>query len=113
MQSFNEIYGTTNNPWDHGRTSGGSSGGSAAALASGFGALSIGSDLAGSLRTPAHFCGIYAHKPTLGLAASRGMVPPAGAGPCRSTSTSPSSVRWRAPPATSRSCSTSWPDRTR
>jgi amidase len=78
VQSFNEIYGTTNNPWDHRRTSGGSSGGSAAALASGFGALSIGSDLAGSLRTPAHFCGIYAHKPTLGLAASRGMVPPPG-----------------------------------
>ena len=76
IQSFNEIYGTTNNPWDHGRTSGGSSGGSAAALASGFGALSIGSDIAGSLRTPAHFCGVYAHKPTLGLTANRGMVPP-------------------------------------
>src|SRR4051812_30375539 len=76
IQSFNEIYGTTNNPWDHSRTSGGSSGGSAAALACGFGALSIGSDLAGSLRTPAHFCGVYAHKPTLGLAANRGMVPP-------------------------------------
>ncbi|MBB5953445.1 amidase [Saccharothrix tamanrassetensis] len=79
IQSFNEIYGTTNNPWDHGRTSGGSSGGSAAALASGFGALSIGSDLAGSLRTPAHFCGVYAHKPTLGLAATRGMVAPPAA----------------------------------
>ncbi|MGW8724741.1 amidase [Streptomyces sp. NPDC055808] len=76
IQSFNDIYGTTNNPWDHGRTSGGSSGGSAAALASGFGALSIGSDIGGSLRTPAHFCGVYAHKPTLGLAASRGMVSP-------------------------------------
>ncbi|MFQ6144293.1 amidase [Streptomyces seoulensis] len=76
IQTFNEIYGTTNNPWDHGRTAGGSSGGSAAALAFGFGALSIGSDLAGSLRTPAHFCGVYAHKPTWGLAASRGMVPP-------------------------------------
>lgn len=78
IQSFNEIYGTTSNPWDHGRTPGGSSGGSAAALASGFGALSIGSDLAGSLRTPAHFCGVYAHKPTLGLTATRGMVPPPG-----------------------------------
>ncbi|GAB3744827.1 amidase [Amycolatopsis oliviviridis] len=77
LQSFNEIHGTTDNPWDRGRTPGGSSGGSAAALAAGFGALSIGSDLAGSLRTPAHFCGVYAHKPTLGLAASRGMVPPA------------------------------------
>jgi amidase len=76
VQSFNEIYGTTNNPWDHARTPGGSSGGSAAALAAGFGALSIGSDMAGSLRTPAHFCGVYAHKPTLGLAANRGMVVP-------------------------------------
>ncbi len=76
IQSFNEIYGTTSNPWDHERTPGGSSGGSAAALASGFGALSLGSDLAGSLRTPAHFCGVYAHKPTLGLAATRGMVAP-------------------------------------
>jgi amidase len=75
-QSFNEIYGTTNNPRDHSRTSGGSSGGSAAALASGFGALSIGSDLAGSLRNPAHFCGVYAHKPTFGLVPTRGMVPP-------------------------------------
>ncbi len=77
LQSFNQIYGTTNNPWDHSRTPGGSSGGSAAALAAGFGALSLGSDLAGSLRTPAHFCGVYAHKPTLGLAANRGMNPPA------------------------------------
>ncbi|SEF36318.1 amidase [Amycolatopsis pretoriensis] len=76
IQSFNELYGTTTNPWDRGRTSGGSSGGSAAALAAGFGALSIGSDIAGSLRTPAHFCGVYAHKPTLGLAATRGMVAP-------------------------------------
>jgi amidase len=76
LQSFNEIYGTTTNPRNRGRTSGGSSGGSAAALASGFGALSIGSDIAGSLRTPAHFCGVYGHKPTLGLAAMRGMTPP-------------------------------------
>jgi amidase len=105
IQSFNEIYGTTNNPWDHGRTSGGSSGGSAAALASGFGGLSIGSDLAGSLRTPARFCGIYGHKPTLGLAATRGMSR-RWRRRCRSTWTSPWSGRWRAPPATSRSCST-------
>ncbi|MGW3545989.1 amidase [Nocardia niigatensis] len=76
LQSYNEIYGTTNNPWDLGRSPGGSSGGSSAALAAGFGALSIGSDIGGSLRTPAHFCGVYAHKPTLGLAATRGMVPP-------------------------------------
>lgn len=76
LQSFNDIYGTTNNPWDLGRTPGGSSGGSAAALASGIGSLSIGSDIGGSLRTPAHFCGIYAHKPTFGVAANRGHVPP-------------------------------------
>lgn len=76
LQSYNEIYGTTRNPWDRGRTPGGSSGGSAAALAAGFGTLSIGTDIGGSLRTPAHFCGVYAHKPTLGLAANRGMVPP-------------------------------------
>lgn len=82
IQTFNDIYGTTRNPWDHDRTPGGSSGGSAAALAAGFGALSIGSDLAGSLRTPAHFCGVYAHKPTLGLAPTRGMAaPPAPALP--------------------------------
>ncbi|MCV7364434.1 amidase [Mycolicibacterium neworleansense] len=78
VQTFNDIHGTTSNPWDRGRTSGGSSGGSAAALACGFGALSVGSDLAGSLRTPAHFCGVYAHKPTVGLAAMRGMAPPPG-----------------------------------
>ncbi|MFE0172289.1 amidase [Streptomyces sp. NPDC059002] len=78
IQTFNEIYGTTNNPWDPARTAGGSSGGSAVALACGFGALSIGSDIGGSLRTPAHFCGVYAHKPTLNLAAVRGMTPPPG-----------------------------------
>ncbi|GAA2086371.1 amidase [Kitasatospora saccharophila] len=76
IQTYNEIHGTTNNPWDHSRTSGGSSGGSAAALAAGYGPLSLGTDIAGSLRTPAHFCGVYAHKPTLHLLPTRGMVPP-------------------------------------
>jgi amidase len=76
IQSYNDIYGTTNNPWDLGRTPGGSSGGSAAALAAGFGPLSFGSDIGGSLRVPAHFCGIYAHKPTLDLVPSRGHTPP-------------------------------------
>ncbi|WP_436532748.1 amidase [Actinoplanes sp. HUAS TT8] len=72
FQSYNAIYGTTNNPWDLGRTPGGSSGGSAAALAAGFGALSMGSDIGGSLRVPAHFCGVYAHKPSIGLLPLRG-----------------------------------------
>ena len=76
FQSYNDVYGTTNNPWDLGRSPGGSSGGSAAALAAGFGPLSFGSDIGGSLRVPAHFCGIYAHKPTLGLVPLRGYNPP-------------------------------------
>jgi amidase len=76
FQSYNDIYGTTNNPWDVGRSPGGSSGGSAAALAAGFGPLSFGSDIGGSLRVPAHFCGVYAHKPTLGLVPFRGYGPP-------------------------------------
>ncbi len=75
-QSYNDIHGVTNNPWDRTRTPGGSSGGSAAALAAGFGPLSLGSDIGGSLRVPAHFCGISAHKPTHGIVASRGHVPP-------------------------------------
>jgi amidase len=75
-QSYNDIYGTTNNPWDLGRTPGGSSGGSAAALAAGFGPLSLGSDIGGSLRAPAHYCGVYAHKPTWGLVPVRGHTPP-------------------------------------
>jgi amidase len=76
MQSYNAIYGTTRNPWDPERIPGGSSGGSAAALAAGYGALSLGSDIGGSLRNPAHYCGIYAHKPTLGLLPQRGHTPP-------------------------------------
>jgi amidase len=75
-QSYNDIYGTTNNPFDLGRTPGGSSGGSAAALAAGYGPLSLGSDIGGSLRVPAFHCGVYAHKPTFGLVAPRGHTPP-------------------------------------
>ncbi|GLH80403.1 amidase [Bradyrhizobium sp. SSBR45G] len=75
-QSYNDIYGTTNNPYDLGRTPGGSSGGSAAALAAGYGSLSLGSDIGGSLRVPAFHCGVTAHKPTYGLVASRGHTPP-------------------------------------
>lgn len=75
-QSFNEVYGTTNNPWDLGRTPGGSSGGSAAALAAGFVPLELGSDIGGSLRAPAHYCGVYAHKPSLDLLPQRGSGPP-------------------------------------
>ena len=75
-QSFNEVYGTTNNPWDLSRTPGGSSGGAAAALAAGFVPLELGSDIGGSLRAPAHFCGVFSHKPTLDLVPQRGAGPP-------------------------------------
>ena len=71
-QTTNPIYGTTNNPYDIERTPGGSSGGSAAALAAGYVALEAGSDIGGSLRTPAHFCGVFAHKPTYGVVPRRG-----------------------------------------
>ena len=75
-QSYNDIYGTTNNPWDLGRTPGGSSGGSAASLAAGYVPLELGSDIGGSLRVPAFHCGVYAHKPTFDLVAMRGHTPP-------------------------------------
>jgi amidase len=75
-QSYNDIYGATNNPYDLGRTPGGSSGGSSAALAAGYGALSLGSDIGGSLRVPAFHCGVYAHKPTFDLVPRRGHTPP-------------------------------------
>jgi amidase len=76
-QSVNPIFGATNNPWDVARTPGGSSGGCAAALAAGLSYLSLGSDIGGSLRVPAHFCGIFSHKPTLNVVPLRGQIPPA------------------------------------
>jgi amidase len=75
-QSYNAIYNTTNNPWDLARTPGGSSGGSAAALAAGYVALELGSDVSGSIRVPAHFCGVFGHKPTADLVPQRGHAPP-------------------------------------
>jgi amidase len=75
-QSYNAIHGTTNNPYDVTRVPGGSSGGAAAALASGITPLEIGSDIGGSLRVPANFCGVTALKPTWGVLPMRGHVPP-------------------------------------
>ena len=74
-QSSNPIHGTTNNPWDLTRTAGGSTGGGSAAVAAGLGSLTIGTDLSGSIRIPAHFCGVYGHKPSLELVSLAGMQP--------------------------------------
>jgi amidase len=71
-QSANEIYGRARNPWNLERTPGGSSGGSGAALAAALSALELGSDIASSLRNPAHYCGVFAHKPTYGICSGAG-----------------------------------------
>jgi len=75
LQSYNDIYGTTNNPWDLSRTCGGSSGGAAASLAAGLTPLEFGSDIGGSIRTPANFNGVFGHKPTHGIVSQRGHLP--------------------------------------
>lgn len=74
-QSYNPLFGVTRNPWNAGRTPGGSSGGSAVAAAAGFTSFEIGSDIGGSIRVPAHWCGVYGHKPTHGIVPQRGHVP--------------------------------------
>lgn len=76
FQSYNDIYGVTNNPWDRARTPGGSSGGAAAALAAGLTALEVGSDIGGSIRNPAHYSGVFGHKPTYDIVASDRLTPP-------------------------------------
>jgi amidase len=75
-QTYNPIFGTTNNPWDATRTTGGSSGGSAAAVATGMTALEVGSDIGGSIRVPSSWCGVCGHKSSWGIVAPRGHLPP-------------------------------------
>ncbi|HSK83386.1 MAG TPA: amidase family protein [Rubrobacter sp.] len=75
-QTANELYGVTNNPWDTTRTPGGSTGGSAAALSAGMTFLEYGSDLVGSIRIPASFCGVYGLKPSAGIIPLSGFQPP-------------------------------------
>ena len=77
-QSANPIYGVTSNPWDLARSPGGSSGGAAAALAAGLTGLELGSDIGGSIRQPAHACGVFGHKPSYGLLPARGHAPEPG-----------------------------------
>ncbi|MGF1596736.1 MAG: amidase [Acidimicrobiales bacterium] len=75
VQSYNDVYGTSNNPWDQTRSVGGSSGGSAGALAAGFTPLEVGSDIGGSIRNPAAMCGVVGHKPSYGIVSARGQIP--------------------------------------
>lgn len=74
-QTVNPIFGRTNNPWDLRCTPGGSSGGAAAALAAGMTPFDIGTDLSGSIRIPAHFCGVFGLKPTEGRVPLTGLIP--------------------------------------
>jgi amidase len=76
IQTYNKVTGTTNTPWDVTKTSGGSTGGGAAALAAGMGFLELGADLAGSIRTPSNFCGVCGHKSSLNIVPLQGMIPP-------------------------------------
>jgi amidase len=83
VQSYNDIFGCSNNPYDLTRTPGGSSGGAAAAVATGLTSFELGSDIGGSIRTPAHWNGIYGHKPSFGVVPYRGHIPgpPGSVGP--------------------------------
>src|SRR5215204_5056662 len=75
-QTANELYGITNNPWDTTHTPGGSTGGAAAALSAGMTFLEYGTDLVGSIRIPASFCGVYGLKPSVGIVPLSGFQPP-------------------------------------
>jgi amidase len=82
-QASNEVVGTSNNPWDTTRTTGGSTGGGAGALAAGLGFLELGGDLSGSIRIPSHCCGVYGHRATTDVVPLRGhLPPPPGTPPC-------------------------------
>lgn len=80
MQTYNELFGTTNNPWDLTRTTGGSSGGAAAAVASGLTSFEVGTDIGGSVRIPSNFCGVFGHKPSFGLIPQQGYLDRVGGG---------------------------------
>ena len=96
--TFNEVFGATRNPWDTSRSAAGSSGGAAVALATGMAWLAHGSDMGGSLRNPASFCGIVGMRPSIGRVAHTTVGR-------RSTAISASRARWRAMSRTSRCCS--------
>ena len=80
-ETVNVVYGKTVNPWNHERTPGGSSGGAAVALAAGLTGLEAGSDIGGSIRNPAHFCGVYGHKSTWNVCSMAGHALPGAVHP--------------------------------
>ena len=80
LQTYNEIFGTTNNPWDVDRTPGGSSGGAATSVACGFTSFEIGTDIGGSVRLPSHCCGVFGLKPSFGVVPQRGYLDHVGGG---------------------------------
>jgi amidase len=80
LQTYNEMFGTTSNPWDPERAPGGSSGGAGAAVAAGFTSFELGTDIAGSVRIPSHFCGVFGLKPSYGLVPQRGYLSHVGGG---------------------------------
>jgi amidase len=80
LQAYNDIFGTTNNPWDTSRATGGSSGGAAAAVACGFTSFELGTDIGGSIRIPSHCCGVFGLKPSFGLVPQRGYLDQVGGG---------------------------------
>jgi amidase len=80
LQTYNDIFGTTNNPWALDRVPGGSSGGPAAAVACGFTSFELGTDIGGSIRVPSHCCGIYGLKPSFGVVPQRGYLDHVGGG---------------------------------
>ena len=80
LQTYGGLFGTTNNPWDLTRTPGGSSGGAAAAVATGMTSFEIGTDIGGSVRVPAAYCGVFGHKPSHGIIPTLGYLDSVGGG---------------------------------
>lgn len=80
IQTYNDIFGTTNNPWDNSRTTGGSSGGAAAAVSTGLTTFELGTDIGGSVRIPSNYCGVCGHKPSFGVVPQRGYLDRVGGG---------------------------------